>query len=177
MASTFTRINSVVVDPLLTRTTDFYVDPSLQPGGANAGALATELNPVASTGALFRGMPVAVSKTTGKIVPINLASVSANAFYAGVSIEDITAYVAAKGTKIALVTSGKIRSYAGGAMAIGDPVKADTSAAFSGFVKFIAGTDDPTLNVGNAFPINDGSDGNAPTVAIAQGDQIFVTLK
>jgi len=126
---------------------------------------------------MYRGMPAAVSKTSGKIVPINTASVAANAFFAGILIEDITAYVAAKGTKIALAQRGRLRSYAGGVMAIGDPVKVDTTAAFSGFLKWVDGTDDPALKVGHAFPIKDGSDGNAPTVAIAQGDQIFVDLE
>lgn len=175
MAATFTRVNSVIVDPLLTRTRDAYVDPSFSVGGAFAANLASEMNPTASTGAAFRGMPLALASGTGKIVPINVASTAA-AKYCGVAIEDITAYVSAKGTKIAFATSGRVRSYAGGALNLSDPVKADTSAAFSGFVKWVSGTDGDDLRLGHVAFINDGSDGNAPAVSAAQGDTIFVDL-
>jgi len=176
VASTFKRVNSVVADPNLTRTVDAYVDPGFQAGGAYAANLATDLTTVASTGACFRGMPVALASGTGKIVPINLASTAA-ARFAGVTIEDISSYVVARGVKIALARFGRIRSYAGGALAVGDPVKADTSAAFSGFVKWVSGADLSDSLVGFAFSLNDGSDGNAPTLTMAQGDQIFVDLK
>lgn len=176
MASTFKRINAVVVDPFTSKTRDAYADAGFAAGGAYVGNLATELNTTASTGACFRGMPVALSTTTGKIVPINQASTAAAAF-AGVLIGDLTAYQVGRGTKIALATNGRIRSYAGGALTVGDPLKADTSAAFGGFVKWVSGTDSVDLRVGHfAGGLSDGSDGNAPVVTAAQGDQIFVDL-
>lgn len=176
MAATFKRVNGVTVDPFTAKIADAYVDAGFATGGAYAANLATELNTTASTGACFRGMPVAIASGSGKIVPIFVASTAA-ARYAGVLVTDLTAYVVARGTKLALQKSGRVRSYAGGALNVGDPVKADTSAAFSGFVKWVSGTDAADLLLGFAFPINDGSDGNAPTLTMAQGDQIFVDLK
>lgn len=175
MAATFKRVNSVVVDPFTARIYDAYIDPGfLAPSGAFVANLATELTVVASASQCFRGQPAGLSATTGKIVPISTAGAS----FAGVLGSDLTAYVAARGTKFALVRSGKVRSYAGGALAIGDPVKADTSAQFSGFVKWIAGTDAANLFVGRAFPLDDGSASNGANAVLtmAQGDQMFVEL-
>lgn len=177
MPATFNRVNAVIVDAFTAKTADAYVDAGFAAGGAYVNNLATELNTTASTGACFRGMPVALSVTTGKIVPISQASSTAQARYFGVLIGDLTAYVVGRGTKFAVAKSGRIRSYAGGALNIGDPVKADTSVAFGGFVKWVAGTDADDLLLGNAYPLADGSDGSAPTTSMAQGDQIFVDLK
>lgn len=176
MAATFKRVNSVVVDPFTARIYDAYIDPGfLAPAGAYVANLATELNTVASSSQCFRGQPAGLSTTTGKIVPIS----TAGAVFGGVLVSDLTAYVAARGTKFALVRSGKIRTYAGAALTLGDPVKADTSAQFSGFTKWIAGTDAGDLLVGHAFPLDDGSasNGATPVTTMAQGDQMFVELK
>lgn len=179
MASTFKRVNAVVVDPIVTRIGDAYIDAGFATGGAYAANLATELNTVASTGACFRGMPVAIASSTGKLVPINLASGTAStaaARFAGVLLNDLTAYAVARGTKFAIAKSGRVRSYAGGALVVGQPVKPDTAAAFGGFVAWVSGTDTSEQLAGWAFPIADGSDGSAPTTTMAQGDQIFVDL-
>jgi hypothetical protein len=58
----------------------------------------------------------------------------------------------------------------------GDPVKVDISSNFSGFTKWVAGTDDAILRVGYAWPLDDGSISGTPVTAMAQGDTIFVDL-
>lgn len=177
MAATFKRLNTVVVDSRLAVIQDAYVDSGFQPGGSFSANLANQLSVVASTGACYRGMPVGLSITSGKIVPASEIG-AARAVYGGVLSSDITSYVAGRGTKLAIVRGGRIRSYAATALAIGDPVKADTSAAFSGFAKWIAGTDATDIRLGHAYPIDDGSASNGAnvTLAAAQGDQIFVEL-
>ena len=177
MASTFTRVNSVTVNPAFAQTFDGYLDPAVAVGGSYSSALATEQNIVATYGQLFRGMPVLRANATGKIVPPNagLLSTSTTSWF-GVLAVDVTAWISNRPSKIAVVKKGRVRTYAGGALTTGDPVKVDTSANFSGFVKWVAGTDDASLLRGYMAPINDGSDGNAPAVSAAQGDTIFVDL-
>lgn len=170
MASTFKRVNGVEVDSRLTRVVDHYLDP-----GFTSGAYVSNSTPqnstIASSGACYRGMPVGLNTANGKLVPIS----TAGATFRGVLLLDLTGLVIAKNSKVAVATSGRIRSYAGGALNIGDPVKADTSAQFNGFVKAIVGTD---IVVGHAYPIDDGSASNGVSAAISmvQGDTIFVEL-
>jgi hypothetical protein len=175
VASTFKRVNSVLVDPVFSQVTDAYPDPLFS--STYAANVAQELNTTASTSVCYRGFPIARSVSTGKLVPINVASNTANAVYEGVLVGDLTAYVVGRNTKIAVAKRGRVRSYAGGTIVPGGPVKADTAAAFSGFVAWVSGTDGAHLLAGYAYPIADGSDGNPPATTIAQGDQIFVDLK
>ena len=175
MPAPFTRVNGVLVDPAHSQTVDFYPDPSLQTGGANAASVVPiPGTTVASGGVLFRGQPIAVSQTTGMLVPANAASSSA----CGVLLDDLTAYVVARGTKIAVVKRGRIRSYAGGSLTVGDPVKFDVSSTFTGFKKWVSGTDAADLLVGHAYPTDDGSaeNGASAGTTMALGDTIFVTL-
>lgn len=174
MAATFTRVNGVLADTFTAKTRGLYPDASLAAGQANASSVVPITGPTATYGQLWRGMPVGILPTTGKLVPMN----ASGAVYAGVLIDDLTAYVLARGTKVAYATSGRVRSYAGGNLTVGDPVKADTSANFSGFVKWVAGTDAVDLRVGHAFPLDDGSASNGSTAAVSmvQGDSIFVEL-
>lgn len=167
--STFKKINAVVVDLSFAQAHDAYLDAGFATGGAFAGAVAQELQTQASTGVCYKGMPMAENVSTGTLVPISQASNTAQARFVGVTIEDITPYVVAKGVKISTARRGKVRSYAGATLTHGQPVKPDTSAAFSGFVPWVSGTDDATLLAGYAYPLTDGN-------AIAQGDQIFVEL-
>lgn len=181
MGATFTRVNCVVVDPTQSKIRDAYIDASLQVGSSSAANLATHLNPIATYGQLFRGMPVFISRSTGKIVPPSAgngtsSTSSTNTSYGGVLVGDLTSYIVARNTKFALVTSGRIRSYAGGTIAPGDEVKVDTSANFSGFVTWNKATDDVSLRVGHAWPLDDGSTTGTPATTIAQGDTIFVDL-
>src|SRR6266702_5177043 len=179
MGATFTRINTVVVDPNFAQIGDSYPDPLLST--TYVANLATEQNTTASYGQLFRGMPVWYSRLSVKIVPppasIGTSSTSGlTTAFLGVLVVDLTAYVLARGTKIAVARKGRVRSYAGGTMLPGDPVKVDISSNFSGFTKWISGTDDAVLKVGYAWPIEDGSTAGTPVITIAQGDTIFVDL-
>lgn len=178
MASTFTKINAVNVNPNQNDTQDAYPDASLQLGGANVAAVVpTNGMTVATYGQLFRGMPVALASGTGKIVPPNVASTTA-ARYFGFLYQDVTGYLVAQGCKIGVVKRGRIRTYAGGTIQIGAPVKIDTTANFSGVLAWVEGTDTVESKIGHAYPITDGSNNsaNTPVVTFAQGDQIFVDL-
>lgn len=176
--STFKRVNAVVVDPAFLKSRDGFLHPQFNQGSYTAN-LAQENQTLASSGACYRGMPIGLDPATGTLVPIS----ASGAAYFGVLENDITAYQVARASKIAVAQRGRVRGYAGGTLAIGDPVKADTSAGFAGFVKWIVGTDAQSLNVGNAFPIDDGSashsgtGGPTPAVAIAAGDTIFIDLQ
>ena len=181
MGATFTRINSVIVDPTQTQVRDAYIDPSLQLGSSSAANLASPLSPIATYGQLYRGMPVLISRVSGKIVPPSAtvgtsSTTGSTTAFGGVVISDITAHIVARGTKTALATKGRIRSYAGAVILPGDDVKVDTSANFSGFVTWAKATDDIYLRVGKAWPIDDGSTTGTPATTIAQGDTIFVDL-
>jgi|SRR5579872_33923 len=168
MAATFTRVNSVVVDESFSQTTDAFLDPGFAAGTYNAN-LALELNPLASTGALYRGMPISIASGSAGIIPY-----ASTAQYGGVLLQDITAWQVAKNGKIGLIRKGKIRSYAGGALTVGQEVKPDPAG--NGFVAWVSGTDAVDLRVGRAYPTQDGSTGTAGT-AMAQGDTIFVDLQ
>jgi hypothetical protein len=175
--STFKRVNSVVVDPAFLKSRDGFLHPNFN-GGAFAANLAQENSVTASSGACYRGMPIGLDPATATLVPIS----ASGAAYYGVLEVDITAYTVARGSKIAIVNEGRVRSYAGAALTVGQAVKADTSAGFAGFVPFVEGTDADHLLAGYAFPLDDGSashtGANAPTpaTAIAAGDIIFVDL-
>lgn len=175
--STFKRVNAVVVDPAFLKSRDGFLHSQFN-GGSYTSNLAQENSTQASTGACYRGMPIGADPATGFLVPMN----ASGAAYYGVLEVDITAYTVARGTKIACAQRGRVRSYAAGALNYGDPVKADTSAAFGGFAKWVQGTDAQSLLVGNAYPLDDGSashtGGSAPTPAttMAAGDIIFVDL-
>jgi hypothetical protein len=181
MGATFTRVNSVIVDPTQTKIRDAYVDLSLSPGSSSAANLASTLNTTATYGQLFRGMPVFISRVSGKIVPPSAgngtsSTTGSTTSFGGVLISDLTSYIVARGTKLALALSGRIRSYAGAVILPGDEVKVDTSANFSGFVTWAKATDDVALRVGRAWPLDDGSTTGTPATTIAQGDTIFVDL-
>jgi|SRR5579872_239922 len=178
MATTFTRINAVVVDESFSRRADAFLDPAWA-AGTYAANQATDLNPLASSGGCYRGMPVALASATGKLVPISQVTVPAStsaARYYGVLAEDISAFVVARNGKVPVVHAGRVRSYAGGTLQTGDPVKPDITTGFNGFVKWVDGTDSVELRVGHAYSTLDGSDGNSPGVTMAQGDTIFVDL-
>ena len=177
MATTYTRVNSVLVDPTQARTRDAYLDAGW--ATTYASNTAQELSPNASSGGAYRGMPVAFASATAKIVPINVATAPAStsaAKYFGVLLSDITPFRVAANTKVGVAHAGRVRSYAAGSLKYGDPVKPDLSANFAGFSKWVEGTDELELLVGHAFPIADGSDGAAPATTMAQGDIIFVDL-
>jgi hypothetical protein len=165
--TTFPRVKAVVVDESFSQSADAYLDASFP-----ASNSAQELSPIASVGACYRGMPVGQSSTTGGLMPINTAGVT----YCGVLLIDVTAYVIARNLKVGFVRKGRARSYAGGALNWGDPVKADTSANFSGFVKWTSGSDAENLYAGRAYPLQDGSTGTV-VATMVQGDAIFVDLQ
>lgn len=170
--TTFTKVNAVVVDQSFSQTKDAALDAGFASGGSFVNQLApagAELSQVASVGTLAKGMPVAINASTGTIQPISQASSSAQARFGGVLEVDITPARVATGRRVALARRGRVRSYAGAALTSGQPVKADTSGAFSGFVPFVVGTDTPDLLAGYAYPLTDG-------LSIAQGDTIFVDL-
>ena len=172
MATTFKKVNAVVVDESFAQVHDAALDAGFATGGAFVGNLAptgSELSTQASTGTLAKGMPVALNVSTGTIQPIAQASSSAQARFFGVLEMDITPARVARGTRVACARRGRVRSYAGATLTSGQPVKADTSTAFSGFVAFVVGTDTPDLLAGYAYPLTDG-------IAISQGDIIFVEL-
>lgn len=175
MGATFTRVNGVQVDTSQISTDiGLYPDPQFQGSGSYSASLAQSLTTVASQGGCYRGMPIGVSIVTGMLAPISASGVQ----YIGVLVDDLTAFVLAKGTKITYAKRGRVRTYAAGALAVGDPVKADTAVAFSGFKKWVSGTDAADLLRGHAFPVDDGSAENGATAAstMAQGDTIFVDL-
>jgi hypothetical protein len=172
MASTFPRINSVNVDTSQNETDDFYPDAGLAVGGSWASAVPALTGATATYGQLWRGMPVGILPATGKLVPVTASS----AVPVGFLLDDITAFTLARGTKIAVVKRGRIRTYAGGPLAAGDPVKVDTSTNFSGVVKWISGTDDASLRLGRVYMIDDGSASGTPAVSAAQGDTVFLEL-
>lgn len=182
MGATFNRVNGVLVDPWSAQTNDYYADPSLLTGSSNAAAVVPITGSTATYGQLWRGMPVYLNPNTGMLIPPNdpnASSIASTAVYAGVLIDDLTTFALARGTKIAVVRKTRVRSYAGGSLTIGQPVKPDTSANFSGFVAWVDGTDDIQSFVGNAFPLDDGSAENGASAAttMAQGDNIFVNLR
>lgn len=172
MGVTFTRVNGVAVDTSQIRTSDLYPDPGFN-GGSYAANLAQPLTTTASQSLCYRGMPVGVSPSTGMLVPIS----ASGATYIGALLDDLTAYVIARGTKVAFVHSGKIRSYAAIAMPVGQLVIPDTAASFGGFKPFASSAAFPSP-VGQAFPLDDGSAENGSSAAstMAQGDNIFVNL-
>lgn len=175
MPNTFPRVTSPNVDTSFNQTdTGLYPDAQLFTGGSFAAAVIPIIGQTASLGQLWRGMPAAVDPTTGRIT----SPAASGAVCRGVLLDDMTTYILAKGTKVTFIKKGRVRSYAAGTLAFGDPVKMDTASNFGGFKKFIAGTDDPTLNVGRAFPLDDGStsNGQSNAVAMAQGDTIFIDL-
>ncbi|GAC1334040.1 MAG: hypothetical protein NVSMB14_01040 [Isosphaeraceae bacterium] len=175
MGATFNRVNAVVVDTFATTTdTGLYPDASLGAGGVNASSVVPYVGVIASYGQLWRGMPVSILPSTGKLVPPN----AAGAIAVGVLTDDLTTYKLAQQVKITFAKRGRIRSYAGAALTMGQSVKVDTSANFSGFVPWVAGTDDPSLRVGRVFPLDDGSASNGASAAtsMAQGDTIFVEI-
>lgn len=184
-ASTFARVTSVIVDPAFTQTDiGRYPDPLLLSGGADNSAIVPASGPAgltAQVGQLWRGMPIYLNNATGKLVPPN-TSASTTSAYVGVLADDLTTFVLARGTKVGFVKKGRVRSYAGASLKVGDPVKPDTGAsnsgAFAGFIKWIDGTDSVQLRVGYAYPLDDGSASNGSTAAstMAQGDVIFVDL-
>lgn len=181
MGSTFTRVNSVIVDPTQTRIRDAYLDPGVAVGGTYAANLATTLQTTATYGQLYRGMPVLISRVNARIVPPSAgngtsSTTGSTTTFGGVIISDITSYITARGSKLALAQSGRIRSYAGGALLPGDDVKVDISSNFSGFIAWVKATDDVALRVGRAWPLDDGSTTGTPATSIAQGDTIFVDL-
>jgi hypothetical protein len=175
MAATFTRVNGVLVDPFQSTTdTGLYPDPQFANAGSYSANLAQPLTTVASQGACYRGMPIGISPSSGMLVPIS----ASGAVYAGVLVDDLTAYVIAAQRKVTFVRKGRVRSYAAGALTIGDPVKADVASTFSGFKKWVTGTDGAELLKGYAYPVDDGSAENGASAAstMAQGDTIFVNL-
>ncbi len=179
MGATFNRVSGVLVDPVLTQINSLYPSPTLLAGSTNAAAVVPVTGSTAQYGQLWRGMPVYIDNTTGKLVPPNDAGVAGStSVYTGVLVDDFTAYKQAAGTKVSYIQRGRIRSYAGGNLTVGDWVKPDTSSNFSGFVKWVDGTDDVIYRVGQFLPIDDGSAANGSTAGTAavQGDTIFVNL-
>jgi hypothetical protein len=177
--SLFPRVNGALVDAHTAQTNSLYADPSLFAGSTNASAVVPYLGSVAQYGQLWRGMPVFINTVTGKLVPPNDAGVAGStSVYTGVLHDDITTWTIARGVKITYIQRGRVRSYAGGALTVGDWVKPDTSANFSGFVKWADGVDDVKDRVGQFLPLDDGSalsGATAGTTAV-QGDTIFVNL-
>jgi hypothetical protein len=174
MAATFTRVNGVLVDTSKASIdTGRYLDPAFQAPGSYSANIAFPLQTVASASLMYRGQGCAISLATGMLVPPS----APNSIPAGVLLDDITPYVAAKGTKVTFITRGKVRTYAGAALTIGQAVTMDTSASFCGFVPW-ASTMSPNLIHGHAFPLDDGSAENGASAAstMAQGDNIFVSL-
>lgn len=179
MGSTFARINGVLVDPLTAQVNSLYLDSSLQAGSTNASAVVPVTGSTAAYGQMYRGMPVLINTATGQLVPANASTVaSMTVAYAGVLVDDVTQFSLARGTKVSYIFRGRVRSYAGGALTVGDYVKVDTSTNFSGFLKWVDGTDDPNLRVGQYMPIDDGSaeNGSSAGTSNVQGDAIFVNL-
>lgn len=177
-ASTFARVTSVLVDPALTTTdTGLYPDVSLQPAGLNASSVVPINGTTASAGQMWRGMPAYYLPTTGKLVPPNNAA-SGTAVFVGVLVDDLTAYVVARGTKVTFAKRGRVRTYAGATLLAGQPVKPDTSTPYAGFIPWVDGTDSVQLLAGRAYPLDDGSASNGATAAssMAQGDTIFLDL-
>jgi hypothetical protein len=173
MPSTFPRVTSVSVDTTFNQSgTGLYPDASLQSGGGSVAAVVPLIGNTASYGQLWRGMIAAISPTTGKLVPPN----ASGAVPIGVLYDEVSAYLIASGRKIGYIKKGRVRTYAGGNMTVGDLAKADTSANFCGVVKWVDGTDDPDLIVGRVAPLDDGSTSNGATAATAmvQGDTIFL---
>ena|SRR5579872_6824499 len=168
MPATFTRVNAVIVDESFSQTWDAFLDPGFVAGTYNAN-LAIDLNPLASTGALYRGMPISLASSSGGIIPY-----ASTAQFGGVLVQDITPWQVARNGKISLVRKGRIRSYAGGALTFGQEVKPDPAG--NGFVAWVAGTDAVDLRAGRAYPTQDGSTGT-PGTTMAQGDTIFVDLQ
>lgn len=173
MPLTYARVNGVLVDPNQSRTNDAYLDPQFQNTGSYAANVAQPLQIVASSGACYRGMPIGQSPSSGMLVPIN----ASGAVYRGVLLDDLTAYVVARATKVAFAHSGRVRSYAAAALTAGAPVSPDTSASFSGFKPWASTAANPTP-VGYAWPLDDGSaeNGSSAATTMAQGDTIFVDL-
>ncbi len=179
MASTFARVNGVLIDPLTAQTNSLYADPSLITGSSNAAAVVPITGSTAQYGQLWRGMPIFVNQSTGKLVPPNDAGVAGStSLYVGVLIDDFTTFHLARQTKVSYIQKGRVRSYAGGTLTIGQAVKPDTSSNFSGFTAWVEGTDDLALRVGQFLPIDDGSAENGSTAGTGavQGDTIFVNL-
>jgi len=175
MAATFARINAVAVDPQhLMTDTGLYPDPQLQPGGSFSSNVVPIVGPTASYGQLWRGMGIALNPATGFLVPPS----ASGAVPMGILVDDLTSYVLARGVKITFAKRGRVRTYAGAAMTVGQNAKIDTSANFCGVVPWVKGTDDPSLIVGKVAPLDDGSaeNGASATTAINQGDTIFVDL-
>lgn len=180
-ASTFARVTSVLVDPFQTTTdTGLYPDASLLPGSTSASTVVPINGVTATVGQMWRGMPAYVNTSTNRIVAPNAAS--ATSVFVGVLVDDLTAYVVARGTKITFAKRGRVRTYAGASLIVGQPVKPDTGAAnsgnFAGFIPWVDGTDSVQLLAGRAYPLDDGSAGNgAPSAStMAQGDTIFLDL-
>lgn len=170
--TTFAKVNAVVVDQSFSQVHDAAIDAGFATGGAFAANLApagAELSQTASVGTCAKGMPAAINASTGTIQPIAQASSSTQARFGGVLTSDISPARAATPRRLALIRRGRVRSYAAAVLNSGDPVKADTSGAFSGFAKWVAGTDSADLLVGYAYPLTDG-------IAVNQGDTIFVDL-
>ncbi len=179
MPAQFPRVNGVLVDPHTAQINSLYPDPSLLAGSTNASSVVPITGSSAQYGQLWRGMPVYINNTTGKLVPPNDAGVSGStSIYTGVLVDDLSSFKLAQGTKVSYIMRGRIRSYAGGALMVGDWVKPDVSANFSGFVKWVDGTDDVIYRVGQFLPIDDGSaeNGSSAGTAAVQGDSIFVNL-
>ena len=174
MGATFKKVNSVVVDLSFAQTKDALLDAGFATGGAYVGNLAptgSELATQASTGACFKGMPAAIDQTNGTIVPITCASgASPTGQFGGILTSDVTPARVARGQRLTLAKAGRCRSYAAAnGLKAGDPVTADTVAGFSGFRKWIAGTDAVDLRQGHVYPLTDGA-------AISQGDIVFIEL-
>ncbi len=179
MASTFARVSGVLVDAHTAQINSLYPDPSLLAGSTNASAVVPVTGSSALYGQLWRAMPIFINNLTGKLVPPNDAGVAGStSVYTGVLVDDFTNYKLAQGTKVSYIQHGRVRSYAGGTLTVGDWVKPDTSANFSGFVKWVDGTDDVIYRVGQFLPIDDGSaeNGSSAGTGAVQGDTIFVNL-
>lgn len=173
MPATFNRVTSVTVDTTFDQTdTGLYPDAQFASGGSFAASVVPLTGPTATYGQLWRGMPIGVNPASGRLVPPS----ASGAVIVGVLLDDLSAFVLAKGTKVTFVKRGRVRSYAGGNLNAGDPVKVDTSANFSGFTKWTSGTDAVELRIGRAFPLDDGSATGTPSTAMVQGDTIFVDL-
>jgi hypothetical protein len=179
MASTFARVSGVLVDAHTAQINSLYPDPSLIAGSSNAAAVVPVTGSTALYGQLWRGMPIFINNLTGKLVPPNDAGVAGStSVYTGVLVDDFTTFSLARQTKVSYIQRGRVRSYAGGTLTVGDFVKADTSSNFSGFVKWVDGTDDVIYRLGQFLPIDDGSAENGVTAGTGaiQGDTIFVNL-
>ncbi len=179
MASTFARVSGVLVDPHTAQINSLYADPSLNAASTNASAVVPVTGSTAQYGQLWRGMPIYINNVTGKLVPPNDAGVAGStSVYTGVLVDDFTSFHLARGTKVPYIQRGRVRSYAGGTLTVGDWVKPDVSANFSGFLKWVDGTDDVIYRVGQFLPIDDGSAANGATAGTGavQGDTIFVNL-